>query len=92
MLTEGAIYHEVAPQLVLMGYLHRIINGGGQVCREYGIGRGRIDLLIHWPYRDATGRQHSQREAIELKVERVDQAVAVTVRSHQVGYSASITW
>jgi hypothetical protein len=28
-----------------MGYLQRIVNGGGYVEREYGIGRGRIDLL-----------------------------------------------
>ena len=70
VLTEGVIYHEVAPQLVLMGYLHRIVNGGGHVCREYGIGRGRIDLLIRWPYRDAFGKQRWQREAIELKVWR----------------------
>jgi hypothetical protein len=26
VLTSGIVYHEVAPQLVLMGYLQRIIN------------------------------------------------------------------
>jgi hypothetical protein len=29
ILASGAVYHEVAPQLVLMGYLQRIVNGGG---------------------------------------------------------------
>jgi hypothetical protein len=61
-------YHEVAPQLVLMAYLQRIVNGGGQVEREYGVGRGRIDLLVRWPYRDADGARVLQREALELKL------------------------
>ncbi|MCP5157701.1 MAG: ATP-binding protein [Ectothiorhodospiraceae bacterium] len=60
-------YHEVAPQLVLMAFLQRVINGGGHVHREYGVGRGRIDLLIRWPYR-AEHQRAEQREAIELKV------------------------
>jgi hypothetical protein len=29
ILTSRTVYHEVAPQLVLMGYLQRIVNGGG---------------------------------------------------------------
>ena len=47
-----------------------MVNGGGVVSREYGIGRRRIDLLIEWPYADAAGKQQLQREAIELKVWR----------------------
>jgi hypothetical protein len=66
-------YHEVAPQLVLMAYLQRIVNGGGYVDREYGVGRGRIDLLIRWPYRQpgpegSEAQRAVQREALELKV------------------------
>ena len=49
-LAAGMPYHEVAPQLVIMAYLQRIVNGGGYVDREYGVGRGRIDLLMRWPY------------------------------------------
>ncbi|WP_239373565.1 ATP-binding protein [Frankia sp. Cj5] len=70
VLTAGMVYHEVAPQLVLMGYLQRVVNGGGHVEREYGIGRGRIDLLVRWPYRSSDGKRRWQREAIELKVWR----------------------
>jgi len=70
VLTSGIVYHEVAPQLVLMGYLQRIVNGGGYVDREYGVGRGRIDLLIRWPYRTPAGTRALQREALELKVWR----------------------
>lgn len=70
VLTSTLSYHEVAPQLILMAFLQRIVNGGGFVEREYGIGRGRIDLLIRWPYKDETGTKTWQREAIELKVWR----------------------
>jgi len=70
VLTSGAVYHEVAPQLVLMGYLQRIVNGGGYVEREYGIGRGRIDLLVRWPYQSHGGKRAWQQEAVELKVWR----------------------
>jgi hypothetical protein len=70
ILTSGTVYHEVAPQLVLMGYLQRIVNGGGYVEREYGIGRGRIDLLVRWPHQGEDGKRAWQREALELKVWR----------------------
>lgn len=46
VLTAEQGYHEVAPQLVLMAFLHRIVNGGGYIDREYGVRRGRIDLLV----------------------------------------------
>jgi hypothetical protein len=70
VLTSGIVYHEVAPQLVLMGYLHRIVSGGGYVDREYGTGRGRIDLLIRWPYQTPAGKRAVQRQGLELKVWR----------------------
>jgi hypothetical protein len=41
-------YHEVAPHLVLMAFLHRVVNGGGSVEREYAIGRGRMDLCVRY--------------------------------------------
>ncbi|HZI09218.1 MAG TPA: AAA family ATPase [Myxococcus sp.] len=69
VLAGGLSYHEVAPQLVLMAFLQRVVNGGGFVEREYGAGRGRIDLLVRWPYQ-AQGRRELQRHALELKVWR----------------------
>ncbi|MFC9897449.1 ATP-binding protein [Nocardia sp. NPDC127579] len=61
-------YREAAAQLVLMAYLHRIVNGAGYIEREVGVGRGRIDLLVRLPYTDADGQRAEQREAMELKV------------------------
>ncbi len=69
VLAAGMTYHEVAPQLVLMAFLQRVVNGGGQVDREYGVGRGRIGLLVGWPYQEG-GQRRLQRHALELKVWR----------------------
>jgi hypothetical protein len=70
VLTGTVAYREVAPQLVLMAYLHRLVNGGGFISREVGIGRKRIDLLVRWPYTDGKGKRAVQRAALELKVWR----------------------
>ena len=43
-------YQEAGPQLLLQAYLQRIVNGGGRIEREYGLGSGRTDLLIVWPF------------------------------------------
>ena len=58
-------YKEAGPQLLLQAFLQRIVNGGGRIEREYGLGRGRTDLLVVWP-RD--GKE--QRFVIECKVLR----------------------
>jgi hypothetical protein len=63
---DGLPYLEAAPHLLLQAFLQRIINGGGRVEREYGLGRGRTDLLVLWPY----GEGQVQREVLELKILR----------------------
>lgn len=45
-MLASAPYTEVAAQLVLMAFLHRVVNGGGFIEREYAIGRGRMDLCL----------------------------------------------
>ena len=67
MLT-GHVYHEVAAQIVFMAWLQRVVNGGGIIDREYGVGRGRMDVLIRWPVPGAKNPRDWQREAFELKV------------------------
>ncbi|MDR2119680.1 MAG: AAA-like domain-containing protein [Tannerella sp.] len=39
-------YEEAAPHLILMAFLQRVINGGGQIVREMAAGTGRLDLCI----------------------------------------------
>ena len=43
------LYQEAWPQLLLQAFLQRVVNSGGRIEREYGLGRGRTDLLIVWP-------------------------------------------
>ncbi len=64
--TDIAQYKEAGPQLLLQAFLQRIINGGGQITREYGLGRGRTDLFILWQLPDGT----YQRFVIECKIVR----------------------
>ncbi|MFO0762475.1 MAG: ATP-binding protein [Byssovorax sp.] len=59
-LLRSAPYHEVAAQLVLMAFLHRVVNGGS-IEREYAIGSGRMDLCL---------RYAGETLAIEIKVWR----------------------
>ncbi|MEA3642724.1 MAG: ATP-binding protein [Lamprobacter sp.] len=47
-LLKSAPYHEIAPHLVLMAFLHRVVNGGGSLEREYAIGAGRMDLCLRY--------------------------------------------
>ena len=61
--VERFHYREAGPQLLLQAYLQRIVNSGGRIEREYGLGRGRTDLLIIWPHGDRV-----RRFVIECKV------------------------
>ncbi len=47
-LFNSAPYHEIAPHLVLMAFLHRVVNGDGTLEREYAIGSGRMDLCLRY--------------------------------------------
>ena len=67
-------YEDAAPQLLLQAFLQRIATWGGRVAREYGLGRGRTDLLIAWP-RDSGER----RFVVECKILR--QGLESTIRS-----------
>ena len=58
-------YQEAGPQLLLQAFLQRVLNGGGRIVREYGLGRQRVDLLLQWPRPPG-----EQRIVIECKVRR----------------------
>ena len=64
-------YAEAGPQLLLQAFLQRIVNGGGYIDREYGLGRRRTDLLIRKPLTDGYGGP-VQRVVLELKILRGD--------------------
>jgi hypothetical protein len=54
-------YKETAHHLLLMAFLQRVINSGGEINREMALGNGRIDLLVKYK---------KQEFALELKIKR----------------------
>ena len=65
----GFDYAEAGPQLLLQAFLQRVVNGGGYIDREYGLGRRRTDLLIRKHLTDRYGGP-VQRIVLELKIKR----------------------
>ncbi|MEO0770661.1 MAG: AAA-like domain-containing protein [Cyanobacteria bacterium J06649_4] len=47
-LLKSVAYHEIAPHIVMMAYLHRVVNGDGTLEREYAIGSDRMDLCLRY--------------------------------------------
>jgi hypothetical protein len=47
-LFNSANYPEIAPHLVMMAFLHRVVNGSGTLEREYAIGSGRMDICLRY--------------------------------------------
>jgi type II secretory pathway predicted ATPase ExeA len=79
-------YGEAAPHLILMAFLQRVVNGGGQIIREMAAGRGRLDLcVIHG----------GEKYPIELKLWRGErsrsQGVEQTLR-YMDAYGAREGW
>ena len=71
---ERFAYREAGAQLLLQAFLQRVVNGGGRIEREYGLGRGRTDLLLLWPRGEHWERfvveckmRHGRRETTERK-------------------------
>jgi hypothetical protein len=64
--AQGFRYREAGPHLLLMAFLQRIVNGGGRIDREYGLGRKALDLLLTWPLPGGGVERH----AIEVKLRR----------------------
>jgi hypothetical protein len=81
-LLNSASYHEIAPHLVLMAFLHRVVNGGGTLEREYAIGRDLMDLCL---------RYGAVVLGIEIKVQRDDGRNQLTLGLMQIdGYLARL--
>ena len=76
----------------MQAFLQRIVNGGGRITREYGLGRKRTDLLVEWPL-DPAQDMHGplQRVVIELKLRRgaLDTTIAEAL-PQAVGYTRQV--
>ena len=80
--VERFQYKDAGPQLLLQAFLQRIVNSGGRIEREYGLGRGRTDLLLVWPQ----GAQ-TRKVVIECKIlhKSLEQTIAEGLEQ-TVGY------
>ena len=74
--SQGFTVREAAVQVLLQAFLQRVVNAGGRIVREYGLGRGRTDLLIEWR-RDDGG---TQRFVVECKVRRERDGLETVIR------------
>ncbi|MDR3250259.1 MAG: ATP-binding protein, partial [Tannerella sp.] len=59
-------YREAAPHLVLMAFLQRVVNGGGQIIREMAAGTGRLDICLMY---------ENRKYPIELKIRRGEKSL-----------------
>jgi hypothetical protein len=74
--VERFQYKEAGPQLLMQAFLQRVVNSGGRIEREYGLGKMRTDLLLLWPLKKAPEGQPTwtrwrgpvQKEVLELKI------------------------
>jgi hypothetical protein len=82
--VERFDYKEAGPQLLLQAFLQRIVNGGGRIEREYGLGRMRTDLLVLWPIESQIANRKSQiqRAVVEIKLlyKSLEQTIADGLR------------
>ena len=81
--VERFDYKEAGPHLLLQAFLQRVVNSGGRVEREHGLGRGRADLLIRWPEGDEARSyvveckvRHDRRGLERTVAEGVEQTAA----------------
>ena len=73
-------HREAGPQLVLHGYLHRVVNSGGRITREYAVARGRSDLVIEWPRPGHPLSARPLKHVIECSVVGEKSSLATTIR------------
>ena len=72
---QGSQFQEYGAQVLLQAFLQRVVNTGGHISREHGLGRGRTDLLISW-----RKRGEPQVFIIECKVRRQRDGIEEVIR------------
>ena len=98
-------YAEAGPHLLLQAFCQRIVNGGGRVEREYGLGRHRADLLLEWPRGEGRrdrfvveckvlhrGRETTEREGLEQTAAYMDRSGAKAGHLVVFDRSAERSW
>jgi len=66
--SEMSGYKEAAAQIITLTFLQRIINGGGDIHREYAAGRKRMDIYVkRFYYKGKNKKLHIQKIVLEVK-------------------------
>jgi len=78
------VYKEAGPQLLLQAFLQRVVNGGGRIAREYGLGRGRTDLFLQWPITPQGFTGPMQQVVLELKIQHKGRAATLAAGLTQI--------
>ncbi len=68
--VERFEYREAGPQLLLQAFLQRIVNTGGRIEREYGLGRMRTDLLIVWSVDEEVHKTVIECKLLHVNIDR----------------------
>jgi len=64
---ERFLYKEAAPHLILMAFMQRVVNGGGQIIREMAAEKGRLDICVIY---------EGHKYPIELKIWRGEKSLS----------------
>ena len=72
---QGSGFQEYGAQVLLQAFLQRVVNAGGRISREHGLGRSRTDLLVSW-----RKRGELQVFVIECKVRRQRDGLEEVIR------------
>lgn len=75
-LFKSANYPEIAPHLVMIAFLHRVVNGNGTLEREYAIGSGKMDICLR--YGKVTEILHHSKKGLQ-KDERCEKKGVVLI-------------
>jgi len=97
-------YTEAAPHLILQAFLQRVINGGGNILREYALGRMRMDICviyenIKYPIEiKLYYGQKTKKEGLEQLAEYMDSLgesigwLVIFDRRKNISWTKKITW
>ncbi|MBP1583784.1 MAG: hypothetical protein J6866_07500, partial [Victivallales bacterium] len=96
-------YPEALPHLVLMGFLQRVVNGGGRIVRDASLGRRRLDILVEfrkgrYPIEVKLAGNSSRQEALKQLADYVDKCgqgtgwLVTCDRTPGKSWKARLTW
>jgi len=63
----------------MQAFLQRIVNSGGRIDREYGLGRRRTDLLVQWPL-DETQGFHGPVQQVVIELKLLHKSLEATIK------------